>query len=177
MRANAAPDTQALRSWQRRALVRYLAAAPRDFLAVATPGSGKTAFALRVAGELARATGILPATAAVSEAVDWAWDRFTLSSDAVALDPAEQAITQLQLWLLERWDVTVKNVDTLTSASTGGDGRPHQNNRETVAWYDAHHRQGPEAARALTYAQIDRYVADARALGLPWAGGVEVARG
>jgi superfamily II DNA or RNA helicase len=33
-------------------LVRYLAAQPRDFLAVATPGSGKTAFALRVAGEL-----------------------------------------------------------------------------------------------------------------------------
>jgi superfamily II DNA or RNA helicase len=52
VRVDAAPDTQALRSWQRRALVRYLAAQPRDFLAVATPGSGKTAFALRVAGEL-----------------------------------------------------------------------------------------------------------------------------
>jgi len=43
---------QALRSWQRRALVKYLAAQPRDFLAVATPGSGKTTFALRVAAEL-----------------------------------------------------------------------------------------------------------------------------
>jgi superfamily II DNA or RNA helicase len=32
--------------------VRYLAARPRDFLAVATPGAGKTAFALRIAGEL-----------------------------------------------------------------------------------------------------------------------------
>jgi len=52
VRAFAAPDTQALRGWQRRALVRYLAAAPRDFLAVATPGSGKTTFALRVAAEL-----------------------------------------------------------------------------------------------------------------------------
>ncbi|MCT7658601.1 DEAD/DEAH box helicase [Mycobacterium deserti] len=52
MRAFAAPDTQALRGWQRRALVRYLAAQPRDFLAVATPGSGKTTFALRIAGEL-----------------------------------------------------------------------------------------------------------------------------
>ena len=52
MRACAAPDTQALRGWQRRALVRYLGAHPRDFLTVATPGSGKTAFALRVAGEL-----------------------------------------------------------------------------------------------------------------------------
>ena len=52
MRADAAPDTQALRGWQRRALVRYLAAKPRDFLAVATPGAGKTTFALRIAGEL-----------------------------------------------------------------------------------------------------------------------------
>jgi superfamily II DNA or RNA helicase len=52
VRANAAPDTQALRGWQRRALVRYLGAKPRDFLAVATPGAGKTAFALRIAGEL-----------------------------------------------------------------------------------------------------------------------------
>ena len=42
----------ALRGWQRRALVRYLAGQPRDFLAVATPGAGKTAFALRVAAEL-----------------------------------------------------------------------------------------------------------------------------
>jgi superfamily II DNA or RNA helicase len=41
-----------LRGWQRRALVRYLTARPRDFLAVATPGSGKTTFALRVAAEL-----------------------------------------------------------------------------------------------------------------------------
>ena len=52
MRAYAAPSTQALRGWQRRALVRYLTSAPRDFLAVATPGAGKTAFALRIAGEL-----------------------------------------------------------------------------------------------------------------------------
>ena len=41
-----------LRTWQRRALTRYLAERPRDFLAVATPGAGKTAFALRVASEL-----------------------------------------------------------------------------------------------------------------------------
>jgi superfamily II DNA or RNA helicase len=52
VRAYAAPSTQALRGWQRRALVRYLTSAPRDFLAVATPGAGKTAFALRIAGEL-----------------------------------------------------------------------------------------------------------------------------
>ena len=38
MRADAAPSTQTLRGWQRRALVKYLAAKPRDFLAVATIG-------------------------------------------------------------------------------------------------------------------------------------------
>jgi len=46
------PSTRALRGWQRRALVRYLTARPRDFLLVATPGAGKTALALRIAGEL-----------------------------------------------------------------------------------------------------------------------------
>ncbi|MHA6619050.1 DEAD/DEAH box helicase [Pseudonocardia sp. DLS-67] len=47
-----APSARPLRAWQRSALARYLAAAPTDFLAVATPGAGKTAFALRVASEL-----------------------------------------------------------------------------------------------------------------------------
>ncbi|MGW4370030.1 DEAD/DEAH box helicase [Nocardia takedensis] len=42
----------ALRAWQRRALTKYLTTKPRDFLAVATPGAGKTTFALRVAAEL-----------------------------------------------------------------------------------------------------------------------------
>ena len=41
-----------LRAWQAAALEKYLARAPRDFLAVATPGAGKTTFALRVAAEL-----------------------------------------------------------------------------------------------------------------------------
>ncbi|WP_092979392.1 DEAD/DEAH box helicase [Actinopolyspora lacussalsi] len=41
-----------LRAWQRRALTRYLASKPRDFMAVATPGAGKTTFGLRVAAEL-----------------------------------------------------------------------------------------------------------------------------
>ena len=41
-----------LRAWQRRALTRYLTVKPQDFLAVATPGAGKTTFGLRVAAEL-----------------------------------------------------------------------------------------------------------------------------
>lgn len=41
-----------LRAWQEAALKAYLADMPEDFLAVATPGAGKTTFALRVATEL-----------------------------------------------------------------------------------------------------------------------------
>ncbi|MDO5710365.1 MAG: DEAD/DEAH box helicase family protein, partial [Micrococcales bacterium] len=41
-----------LRAWQAEALSLYLERQPRDFLAVATPGAGKTTFALRVAAEL-----------------------------------------------------------------------------------------------------------------------------
>lgn len=42
----------ALRAWQQEALDAYLSTDKRDFLAVATPGAGKTTFALRVASEL-----------------------------------------------------------------------------------------------------------------------------
>ncbi|WP_051481070.1 DEAD/DEAH box helicase [Cellulomonas sp. KRMCY2] len=41
-----------LRAWQTAALAAYEARDPRDFLAVATPGAGKTTFALRVATDL-----------------------------------------------------------------------------------------------------------------------------
>src|SRR5262245_30054532 len=41
-----------LRAWQRRALVEYLRRRDENFLAVATPGAGKTTFALRIAAEL-----------------------------------------------------------------------------------------------------------------------------
>jgi superfamily II DNA or RNA helicase len=54
-RRRPAPDPEALgplRSWQRRALDRYLTRATADFTAVATPGAGKTTFALRVAAQL-----------------------------------------------------------------------------------------------------------------------------
>jgi superfamily II DNA or RNA helicase len=40
------------RAWQQEAYDLYARRGPRDFLAVATPGAGKTAFALRIAGDL-----------------------------------------------------------------------------------------------------------------------------
>jgi superfamily II DNA or RNA helicase len=41
-----------LRAWQAEALEKYFESEPKDFLAVATPGAGKTTFALRLAAEL-----------------------------------------------------------------------------------------------------------------------------
>ena len=41
-----------LRAWQTAAMEQYFAANPKDYLAVATPGAGKTTFALTVAAEL-----------------------------------------------------------------------------------------------------------------------------
>ncbi|HSK33946.1 MAG TPA: DEAD/DEAH box helicase [Propionicimonas sp.] len=47
-----------LRAWQVAALARYRELSPTDFLAVATPGAGKTTFALRVATDLLEARTI-----------------------------------------------------------------------------------------------------------------------
>ncbi len=44
-----------LRAWQQEALRAYQERSPQDFLAAATPGAGKTTFALRIATELLRA--------------------------------------------------------------------------------------------------------------------------
>ncbi|MGZ8758376.1 MAG: DEAD/DEAH box helicase [Aeromicrobium sp.] len=45
-------SSQSLRVWQLVAFDRYQLAQPRDFLTVATPGSGKTTFALTIAADL-----------------------------------------------------------------------------------------------------------------------------
>jgi len=65
----------ALRAWQHEALDAYLSTEQQDFLAVATPGAGKTTFALRVASELiARRTigRILVVTPTEHLKVQWA---------------------------------------------------------------------------------------------------------
>ncbi|MDN6136646.1 DEAD/DEAH box helicase [Corynebacterium sp.] len=52
MSAQTSRNKGQLRAWQQAALDKFLAAKPKDFMAVATPGAGKTTFALRVATEL-----------------------------------------------------------------------------------------------------------------------------
>ena len=76
-----------LRAWQRSALARYLAAAPHDFLAVATPGAGKTAFALRVAAELLADRTITAVTVVTpTEHLKHQWAA-AAASVGIALDP------------------------------------------------------------------------------------------
>lgn len=81
------PAGHALRGWQRRALVKYLTAQPRDFLAVATPGSGKTTFALRIAAELLAQRTVEQVTVVVPTEhlkVQWA---LSAAGVGIALDP------------------------------------------------------------------------------------------
>jgi superfamily II DNA or RNA helicase len=77
-----------LRAWQSAALERYFSGAPRDFLVVATPGAGKTTFALTVAAELLgrhvvdRVTVVAP-----TEHLKTQWAQ-AAERAGIALDPA-----------------------------------------------------------------------------------------
>jgi superfamily II DNA or RNA helicase len=85
--ADAAPSRKPLRTWQRRALARYLATGPQDFLAVATPGAGKTAFALRVAAELLADRTVQAVTVVTpTEHLKHQW-AVAASETGLALDP------------------------------------------------------------------------------------------
>jgi superfamily II DNA or RNA helicase len=85
--ASTAAQPAPLRAWQRAALVSYLRSDPRDFLAVATPGAGKTTFALRIAAELL-STGAVQALAIVAPTehlkTQWA---LAAARVGIALDP------------------------------------------------------------------------------------------
>ena len=58
---------------------------------------GGDAFGLLLtAGELAKAFRLLPAETEVEDAVQWGWQRFGASSDALALDPPAQVVATLR---------------------------------------------------------------------------------
>nr|WP_278313122.1 DEAD/DEAH box helicase [Lolliginicoccus levis] len=81
------PGAGRLRSWQRRVLTKYLATKPRDFLAVATPGAGKTTFALRVAAELLKDRTVDQVTVvAPTEHLKHQWAE-SAARQGIALDP------------------------------------------------------------------------------------------
>jgi phenylalanyl-tRNA synthetase beta subunit len=101
-----------------------------------------------MAGEMARAFGLLPEQVDVAKATKWAWDRFQRSADATALDPKAQAVGKIRTWLAERWGSSVRNVE---------DDNP---NREVLAWFDKEHVYIPDhriveaAGRALKEQEI-----------------------
>src|SRR5271169_3677371 len=67
--------------------MRYLTAKPRDFLLVATPGAGKTAFALRIAAELLADRSVDTITVVVpTEHLKTQW-ALAAAADGIALDP------------------------------------------------------------------------------------------
>ena len=70
-----------LRAWQAEALQSYFEHEPRDFLVAATPGSGKTTFALRLAAEGKALPGIRhPSSTSLSLRPPWGRSVGRLSS-------------------------------------------------------------------------------------------------
>lgn len=81
---------------------------------------------LQVAGEIARGAGLVSPEVNIGGAIAWAWSRFLTSSNAEALSPDDQSRNALRLWIMSRWNVTIKNV-------TGEGG---SSVREAEGWYD-----------------------------------------
>jgi superfamily II DNA or RNA helicase len=137
VRAYEAPSTQTLRGWQRRALVKYLTAAPRDFLAVATPGSGKTTFALRIAAELLsegvveRITVVVP-----TEHLKIQWAKSAMTQ-GIALDPKFSNSSAQNSDEYHGVVVTYAQV-----ASHPGRHRVRTENRRTLVIFDEIHHGG-----------------------------------
>jgi hypothetical protein len=92
-----------------------------------------TVFALLlVAGGLAAELGLLPQITDVEGVIKWGWEQFDQSSDALVLKPEQQIIINLTTWVAQRWDVTIKPVETGANAY----GQPRTNNRDALGWYD-----------------------------------------
>ena len=90
-----------------------------------------------VAGLFGIQFGLLPlAENDLQEAVRWAWRHFRKSPEAGVLDPATQIVPNIQRWIAEKWNVTVKSVGAVNSSLTSAAALPGLNNREAVAWYD-----------------------------------------
>jgi superfamily II DNA or RNA helicase len=138
-----------LRAWQRRALARYLASSPQDFLAVATPGAGKTTFALRVAAELLADRTVHAVTVVTpTEHLKYQW---------------AEAATEIGLAL----DPEFRN-------SVGATSRDYQGTVLTYAQVAAHpalHRVRTESRRTLVVLDEIHHAGDAKS----WGDGVREA--
>jgi superfamily II DNA or RNA helicase len=132
-----------LRAWQQRALDEYLARDPRDFLAVATPGAGKTTFALRIATEL--------------------MDRHLIDTITV-VTPTEHLKVQ---WAEAAHRVGI-SLDPAFSGAVGTTSRDHHGVAVTYAGVAAHpmlHRRRVEHRRTLVILDEIHHAGDALSWG------------
>lgn len=107
-----------LRRWQEEALVRYFATEPRDYLVAATPGAGKTTFALRLAKELlARGTVDRVTVVAPTEHLKRQWAE-AAERVAIHLNPA---FANADRWLGRHWHGAA-----VTYAQVGSDPELHR---------------------------------------------------
>ena len=82
------PDLPLLRGWQNAAYAEYFRVARRDFLLVATPGAGKTTYALTVAKELLTRREILAVTIVTpTEHLKYQWAQ-AARRFGIAIDPS-----------------------------------------------------------------------------------------
>jgi len=134
---------QRLRAWQQTALDDYLLREPRDYLAVATPGAGKTTFALRIATELL--------------------DRHLIQQVTVVA-PTEH--------LKHQWSEAARKVgigiDPTYSGASGGTSRDYTGIAVTYAGVAAHpmlHRRRVENRRTLVILDEIHHAGDALSWG------------
>jgi hypothetical protein len=78
-----------------------------------------------VCGTLAREFGLLPKSADIETAIEWGWERFASSPEALALNPEALAMVNLRRWIAEFWDVAIRRTDL-----------PYKSVRQAFAWYD-----------------------------------------
>ena len=82
------PELPSLRGWQKAAYAEYFRVAKRDFLLVATPGAGKTAYALTVAGQLLAQREVQSVTIVTpTEHLKYQWAQAALRF-GIAIDPS-----------------------------------------------------------------------------------------
>ncbi|MEY9932337.1 superfamily II DNA or RNA helicase [Catenulispora sp. GP43] len=132
-----------LRAWQQAALDEYMTREPRDFLAVATPGAGKTTFALRIATELL--------------------DRHVVNTITIVA-PTEHLKTQ---WAEAAHRVGIK-IDPNYSGVAGGTSRDYQGIAVTYAGVAAHpmlHRNRVEGRRTLVILDEIHHAGDSKSWG------------
>lgn len=147
-----------LRHWQEQALAAYFADEPRDFLVAATPGAGKTTFALRLAKELlARGTVERVVVVAPTEHLKRQWaeaaervtihldPRFVNADGALARHWHGAAVTYAQVAaraeLHERLSTDRRTLVILDEVHHGGDA---------LSWGDAMRQAYGRATRRLS---------------------------